>query len=329
MTWEELQKEIQIRNLATMEVEERIDILESMVKTDITRTCYQNMYEQIAGFMLDIKSLQSEFRKKAFEAGLMKNEHFLTDCKAIVQWQVTSWNRLDKLRPRAMPIPNPGVEAAVDVADQSSMHDALYTLNATLQQSNENRDLSVNISKPSFKGGEKSFSQFEAFSKKFKTYTRKIKDKVHLLQLLRDTLGGDAYKLVAEFDVIADNYDLAWKRLNEVYKKPEECLAQLVDKIFGFQFNINIEKFDETFNNYSLLIDKLKTSHNIDLLDNDSGVHKIIAHLTFKKFPQQVKNVLLQLCSTHYPTFNELKLHIPTAVDRIKKQRMTIYQIVA
>ena len=104
-------------------------------------------------------------------------------------------------------------------------------------------------------------------------------------------------------------------------KKPDECLAQLVDKIFGFQFNTNIDKFDETFNNYSLLIDKLKTSHNIDLLDNDTGVHKVIAHITFKKFPQQIKNILLQLCSTHYPTFNELKQHIPTAVDRIKKNR--------
>ena len=207
LTWEELQKEIQIRNLAIMEVEERLDILESMVKTDITRTCYQNMYEQIAGFMLDIKSLQSEFRKKAFEAELSKNKHFLTDCKAVVKWQVTSWNRLDKLRPRAMPIPNPG--AAADVADQSSMHDALHTLNATLQLSNESRDLSTNISKPSFKGGKESFIQFEAYTKNFKTYTRKIHDKVHLLQLLRDTLGGDAYKQVAELDVIAENYDLA------------------------------------------------------------------------------------------------------------------------
>ena len=76
LTWEELQKEIQIRNLATMEVEERLDILESMVKSDITRTCYQNMYKQIAGFMLDIKALQSEFRKKAFEAELSKKSIF-------------------------------------------------------------------------------------------------------------------------------------------------------------------------------------------------------------------------------------------------------------
>ena len=70
LTWEQFGKEIQIRNVATMEVEERLDILESMVKTDITRMCFQNMYEEIAGFMLDIKSMQSAFRKKAFEAGL-------------------------------------------------------------------------------------------------------------------------------------------------------------------------------------------------------------------------------------------------------------------
>ena len=162
-TWEELQKEIQIRNLATMEVEERLDILEGMVKSDITRTCYQNMYEQISGFMLDIKAMQSGFRKRVFEANLQKNEQFLADCKAVVKWQVLSWNRLDKLKPLRMPYPNPNAAAAAEVADQSSMHDALHTLNATLQLSNESRDLSTNISKPSFKGGKESFIQFEAY----------------------------------------------------------------------------------------------------------------------------------------------------------------------
>ena len=73
LTWEEFEKDIQIRNLATMEVEQRLDILESMVKTDITRICFQNMYEEIAGLMLDIKSMQSTFRKSAFEGGLSKN----------------------------------------------------------------------------------------------------------------------------------------------------------------------------------------------------------------------------------------------------------------
>ena len=44
-----------------------------------------------------------------------------------------------------------------------------------------------------------------------------------------------------------------------------------------------------------------------------------MAHLTFKKFPQTLKNVLLTLCTTHYPTFKELIKFIPKAVDRINK----------
>ena len=44
-----------------------------------------------------------------------------------------------------------------------------------------------------------------------------------------------------------------------------------------------------------------------------------MAHLTFKKLPQALRNVLLILCSTHYPTFNELKHFIPKAIERINK----------
>ena len=319
VTWEDLEKDILVRNIATMEVEQRIETLEAMVKSDISRTCYTKMYEEISGFMLDIKSLQSEFRKRVFEANLQKEDKFLADCKAVVKWQIDCWNRVDKLRPYKTPFPQAAATSSTDVASHSAMHDALFTLNTTLQQSNESRDMSTNISKPHFRGGKDPYMQFEAYTKSFKTYSRKVQDKVHLLQLLRDTLGGDAFKQIAELEINADNYDLAWDRLNYVYKKPQECLALLVDKIFTYQFTTSIDKFDENFNNYNILIDKLKTNYSIDLLDNDSGVHRVISHLTFKKFPNSIKNIMLQLCSTHYPTYEELKKYVPIAVDRIKK----------
>ena len=270
LTWEDLPKEIQIRNVATTEVEDRLEILESMAKSDITKICFQHTYDEISGFMLDIKTMQSSFRKKAFENGLSQNEKFKSDVKALVQWQMTSWNRLDKLKPERMSLHDSSAGAAA-VAQQSSMHDALHTLNTTLEQNNEERDMTTNISKPHFKGDKDSFLHYESYTKNFKTYTRKVKDKVRLLQILRDTLGGDAAKQVAELDLVAEKYDLAWTRLDEVYKKKEECMAQLVDKIFGFHFNVNIDKLDEIFNNYCLLIDKLLTSHDIDLLHDEAG----------------------------------------------------------
>ena len=88
-----------------------------------------------------------------------------------------------------------------------------------------------------------------------------------------------------------------------MYKKPDECKALLIDKVFSFQFNMNIDRLDESFNNYCLLIEKLKTSHGIDLLNDVAGSDTVMAHLAFKKLPQTLKNVLLILCSTHYPTF--------------------------
>ena len=61
------------------------------------------------------------------------------------------------------------------------------------------------------------------------------------------------------------------------------------------------------------------SSHRIDLLNSDEGIDCVMAHLTFKKFPQSIKNVILTLSSTHYPTFIELKELVPKAVDRIIK----------
>ena len=106
-----------------------------------------------------------------------------------------------------------------------------------------------------------------------------------------------------------------------MYKKPDECKALLIDKIFSFQFNKDIDRLDECFNNYCLLIDKLKTSHSIDLLNEVTGVDTVMAHLTFKKLPQTLKNVLSILSSTHYPTFKELKQFIPKAIERIQKSK--------
>ena len=80
---------------------------------------------------------------------------------------------------------------------------------------------------------------------------------------------------------------------------------------------MSIDKLDEAFNNYCLLIDKLLTSYDIDLLHAEAGLDQVLAHLTFKRLPQSVRNVLLTLCETHFPTFDESKKYIPFAVDRI------------
>ena len=90
-------------------------------------------------------------------------------------------------------------------------------------------------------------------------------------------------------------------------------------KFEKYQFNVTVDKFDETFNNYIILIEKLKSAHEIDLLSSNEGTDSVMAHLTFKKFPQNIKNVMLTLSSTHYPTFSELKTFVPKTVERLIK----------
>ena len=322
LTWEELSVETHLRSVVTSEVDDIIFSLETMNKRDITVTAYQFAYSQVEGLMADLKVIHADFRKKAATNGLLQNEHFVEDARAIVKWQIDIWNKLDKLKPKNMINPASGQAASVN-QQGSVLHDALYNLDLTLQKHNDEHYTNIKLNRPHFKGGKDkdSFLNFEKYQKDFKTFTRNIKDKVRLLQLLRDTTSGSARNQIEEIDLIADNFDVAWQRLEQVYKKPDECKALLIDKIYSFQFNMNIDRLDESFNNYCLLIDKLKTSHGIDLLNEVTRADTVMAHLTFKKLPQTLKNVLLILCSTHYPTFKELKQFIPKAIERIQKSK--------
>ena len=65
-----------------------------------------------------------------------------------------SWNRLDKLKPKAMTSavkPEQGQALSLN-AQGNIMQDALYNLNETLQKSNDERNTSANLSISHFKG---------------------------------------------------------------------------------------------------------------------------------------------------------------------------------
>ena len=148
LTWEQLSVDIHLRNVAVQEVEDQLLVLESMNKRDISVTCFQFAYRSIEGFILEIKELHSNFRKKAAENGLLTNKDFKTDAKELVRWQMDSWNRLDKLKPRA--VTNPAIpdqsQTLTFQAQGNIMHDALYNLDQTLQKHNDERDTNVNYS---------------------------------------------------------------------------------------------------------------------------------------------------------------------------------------
>ena len=135
LTWEQLRVDTQLRNVAVQEVEDQLFILESMNKKDISVSCFQFAYKTIEGLILEIKQLHSSFRKKAAENGLTSNEDFQNDAREVVKWQMDSWNRLDKLKPKAMPNPAmPDQSQASNFNQQGNiMHDALYSLDRTLQ----------------------------------------------------------------------------------------------------------------------------------------------------------------------------------------------------
>ena len=83
LTWEQLSVETHLRNIVTSEIEDHVSALEAMNKRDISVTGFQFAYKSVESLMLDLKAIHAEFRKKVAENGLLKNEHFVEDSKAI------------------------------------------------------------------------------------------------------------------------------------------------------------------------------------------------------------------------------------------------------
>ena len=55
LTWEQLEPDMGLRNVAIQEVEDQLIVLKNMQKRDISVTCYQQTHESVMGFMLEIK----------------------------------------------------------------------------------------------------------------------------------------------------------------------------------------------------------------------------------------------------------------------------------
>ena len=322
MEWEQLEKELASRKLIQAEVEENLKGLEAL-KAKVTYSSYKFVENTVNGHVQDIKLLHQNFRRKAAENSLLEDEGFVADATGLVSWYLQCYNRLDKIRPKVMPKSEDPSNVLEAGSIGTVMHNSLYTLEKTLQNIGlTDRDTNPTLKRPHFKGGKNSFSDFENFEKNFNLWTRKTTDKVKLLQLLRDTLSGPALEQIEELEVCADNYEHAWTRLKKVYYKKDEYRSLIIEKIFNYQFsNIKVEHLEEQFNSFIVLIDKLKTTHGIDLLNKESGFDTVLAHLTFKKFPQIIKNVIMQIGNNHYPTFDELTKHLPTAIERIQKSK--------
>ena len=151
LSWDELKTDTHLRTVLTQEVEDHLSVLESMRKNDISVSSYQFTYKAVEGLIVDLKALHAAFRKKAAENGLLENEHFKADSRATVKWQLTIYNRLDKLRPSKMPISAVPDQASNSNQHGNLMHNTLYNLDLTLQKHNDEYDTNIKINRPHFK----------------------------------------------------------------------------------------------------------------------------------------------------------------------------------
>ena len=76
LSWEQLEKETHLRNISYLEVEHQLTVMESYVKKDISITMYHHAYAAIEGYMLEVKRLHANFRRKLLQINYQKTKSF-------------------------------------------------------------------------------------------------------------------------------------------------------------------------------------------------------------------------------------------------------------
>ena len=170
LTWSDLMPETFLRNVLVQQAEQHLDGLEAFNKREITQITFDTTQQEVMSTINEIKAIHATFRKKVQENDLLQDPDYIVDSKALVAWYLLCYQQLGKLQPGHQKGASQPVGNVLTSTTQSTvMHDALYTLQRTLQSHNDERSTTANLTKPHFKGGVNSYIHYELYKKEFRS----------------------------------------------------------------------------------------------------------------------------------------------------------------
>ena len=128
------------------------------------------------------------------------------------------------------------------------------------------------------------------------------------LSLLKSYLSGYAAQLLSHLTLEEASYEVAIKLLTEEFLD----IPLIVDEIFKRLLDAS-PKYDANFFNVKQFLSEtcadsseLRTSYNLDFLEEETPGFRIISHIIFTKLPSILQRELLHKVGTNYPTIKDI-----------------------
>ena len=173
-----------------------------------------------------------------------------------------------------------------------------------------NGSVKVNLDCPTFSGDEKDrlefknwLAQFEAVIKTRPNWTEEFK-----ITYLKSKVIKNANNFIAHLEPEVGNYVACISALKEQYLDEPFIVDEYFKKLCAEK-----PEFDETYGKTRVYIatirnnlHNLKTHFNVDLLEENSGGHKLLSHIIFTKLSPELRQAFSWECKNDYPSFKQI-----------------------
>ena len=168
------------------------------------------------------------------------------------------------------------------------------------------------------KQSDEDYLNFKSFLSKFDFFVKSVEDDAEKLQWLQASLKGTAYETVKGYSLEAANFALARAALIKDFQNLPRVKAALLEKISNVQFDRSDQSLRKVLAQLTALknnMEELKVVFEIDIFENSA--EQVMRHVVFSRLPGQLKNELMHLTDTMFPSLEQIFNRSVEAVDRI------------
>ena len=172
------------------------------------------------------------------------------------------------------------------------------------------------------KHSDEDYLNFKSFLAKFDFFIKSVEDDAEKLQWLQSSLKGSAYETVKGYSLEPANYALARAALIKDFQNLPRVKAALLEKISNVQFDRSDQSLRKVLAQLTALkntMEELKVVFNIDVFENSA--EQVIRHVVFSRLPGQLKNELMNMTDTMFPSLEHIFTQSVGAVDRLHHLR--------
>ena len=168
------------------------------------------------------------------------------------------------------------------------------------------------------KGNTSDYLEFRSFSSKFQYFTKDITDDKDKLQWLLSSVRHEAYESLKGLTLEASNFEVAWSKLEKKYLDNEYILRAIFSDIYLYKNTNPGKNYQNILKGITKLENHIAELLNVHKLDCHEGASdKLIAFIVFENLPGQLRNELINITKSTFPSLRQIFDNIKVAVDKV------------